>query len=98
MSSGIPVAMSFGFCFALLPLLSLNPERVFGPNHVLIRHIPADDLSCPEEYLEKSHMAVPVKETNDGDLEAGKAVNDSEEEEIVEIQNESTPLLSSTRA
>jgi hypothetical protein len=43
-------------------------------------------------------MAVPVKETNDGDLEAGKAVNDSEEEEIVEIQNESTPLLSSTRA
>lgn len=93
--SGIPVAMSFGFCFALLPLLSLDPESVFGINHTLIRRIPADELSCPEEYLEKHAPPPPIKEVLDADVETGKSDADKEED-VVEVQNETTPLLSST--
>ena len=92
--SGIPVAMSFGFCFAVLPLLSLDPSSVFGQNHTLIQRIPSEELSCPEEYLE-SIAVVPAKKLEEEDVETGKAA-DGSEDEIVEVQNESTPLLSSS--
>jgi hypothetical protein len=68
--------MTFGFCFSLLPLLSLDPESVFGSGHTLIQRIPDSDLSCPEEYLEK--IAPPPSKTLDddeddeGDVETGE--------------------------
>jgi hypothetical protein len=45
--------MSFGYCFALFPLLSLEPESVFGEGHKVIRHVPVSELTTPEEYLQK---------------------------------------------
>jgi hypothetical protein len=86
--SNIPVVMSFGFCLALLPLLSLDPALVFGNGHSLLQRIPADELSCPEEYLAKLYpptstpggKAMPKDDDNnnhDGDVEAGEAENET---------------------
>lgn len=74
--SGIPVAMSFGFCLAMMPLLSLDSTKVFGEGHTLIRHIPYTELSCPEEYVNILNGG--------GDGEAGKEVDDDEEQNDVE--------------
>jgi hypothetical protein len=66
-----------------LPLLSLDPESVFGSGHTLIQRIPDSDLSCPEEYLEK--IAPPPSKTLDdddedddeGDVETGEVENET---------------------
>ncbi|KAG7351681.1 urea transporter [Nitzschia inconspicua] len=94
----IPVAMSFGFCFALLPLLSLDPETVFGSGHTLIKRIPEEDLSCPEEYLDKIAPPPVMKEMDeegkdDNDVEAGD--DNIKTEEMLDVPKETTPLLSS---
>lgn len=74
--------MTFGFCFALLPLLSLDPESVFGSGHTLIKRIPDEDLSCPEEYLEKIAPPPPLvkavdDESGSGDVESGDAMEET---------------------
>jgi hypothetical protein len=82
-NSNLPVVMSFGFCFALLPLLSLDPESVFGSGQTLIQRIPTDELSCPEEYLAKmaststSSKVMPEDEEFDNDVETGEVENDT---------------------
>ncbi|KAG7365781.1 urea transporter [Nitzschia inconspicua] len=94
----VPVAMSFGYCFALLPLLSLDPETVFGSGHTLIKRIPEADLSCPEEYLDKIAPPPVMREMDeegkdDNDVEAGDDNNKTEE--MLDVPKETTPLLSS---
>jgi hypothetical protein len=90
--SNISVVMSFGFCLALLPLLSLDPalaKLVFGNGHSMLQRIPADELSCPEEHLAKMFptsstpggKAMPKDDDNnnnhDGDMETGEAENET---------------------
>lgn len=65
--------MTFGFCFALLPLLSLDLESVFGREQVCFLRIPADELSCPEEYLAKNF---PDEDVETGEDEKETIVSD----------------------
>lgn len=68
----IPVAMSFGFCFALVPLLSLDMPTLFPSTGgaAFMRRIPILELSTPEEYLQ---LIAPPKEEEVEDLEAADA-------------------------
>ena len=68
--------MSFGFCFALLPLLSLEPETVFGRGHKLIKLIPFSDLTTPEEYLDKIQ---PTGKYNDAEESDREGVEEQED-------------------
>jgi hypothetical protein len=85
--------MSFGYVFALLPLLSLDSESVFGQGSFL-RHIPFLELSTPEEYLAS---VAPVAVTDDvktaevGDVDVEESAGTVGLDE--ETATEETPLL-----
>jgi hypothetical protein len=82
------VATSFGFCLAMMPLLSLDSIKVFGEGHTLIRHIPYSELSCPEEYLDKilggegEANDVDDEEQNDVEKSFMTATNDDADVEV----------------
>jgi hypothetical protein len=76
--------MSFGFCLALLPLLSLDLESVFGAGQTLLQRIPIGELSCPEEYLEKMFPPpLPSKVVPEDDDDDVENVGEVEKETIV---------------
>lgn len=97
----IPVAMTWGYVFALMPLLSINLDTVFGKGS-FIRRIPFLELSTPEEYL-ASIAASPdgedIKEAKTAEtMEGAEYVGDLEEAVFSlpdggAAANEETPLL-----
>lgn len=93
--------MTFGFVIALLPLLSIDPDKIFSEGS-FIRHIPFLELSTPEEYLqsvapllndnEDAIKDVQTADTMEG-VEYGGDMEDAAAGEG--IVSEATPLLSS---
>jgi hypothetical protein len=72
--------MSFGFCFALIPLLSLDMPAVFPVTGgaAFMRRIPLLELSTPEEYLQLIAPRPDEEEAVDPvDVEAPAVVKDN---------------------
>jgi hypothetical protein len=89
-----------------MPLLSLDPETVFGKGS-FIRHIPFLELSTPEEYL--ASVAPPANNEVVNDIETAETMEGAEyvgdvqdTSELVGdsdgIAHEETPLLSAPQS
>jgi hypothetical protein len=56
----LPISLTFGYCFAVLPILSLmDIDGLFGTTPPLTK-IPAEELSTPEEYLLQRRMRLEL--------------------------------------
>ena len=105
-SRSISVAMSIGFCLAVIPLLSLDMQSVFPDTGggAFMRRIPLLELSTPEEYLQL--IAPPPSTSPPGNESSGDDVeqcgggdkeheedDDDDDEKNDHVASESTPLL-----
>jgi hypothetical protein len=102
-NSGLPITLTFGFCFATIAILMLDTEESCSRAGVLKR-VPEEELSTPEEFL-MAHA--PISDTSDlvlttEDDEEGRfvaAVDESffsaaeDTKDDNKIASESTPLL-----